>query len=295
MPRQTGDNRLGAFFWIPTAWIVLVVVSALTADLWPVPEPDRMDWDYLTAMPGTPTATAMIKQAKDGETADYVYLLGTDTMGRDILSRSIHGARISLSVGLMAPLVGLLIGGFLGCLAGYYRGSAESVIIATMDIILAFPGLVLLLAMAFFLGPTLPNLIAALGFLSIPAFCRVARAKTLALSDLSFIEAARLTGAGSLSILFREIVPNVVIPLSVYGLLVAAFMIMAEGALSFLGLGLPPPTPSWGGMIAEGKEVLEEAPHVSMIPAAVMFFTVIAFNLLGDSLRQRFERGDSQI
>jgi len=167
--------------------------------------------------------------------------------------------------------------------------------VASMDIILAFPGLVLLLAITFYLGPTLQNLIGALGFLTIPAFCRVARAKTLALTNLEFVQAARLTGAGNITILVREIIPNVIIPVAVYGLLVVAFMIMAEGALSFLGLGVPAPTPSWGGMISEGREVLDEAPHVSMIPATIMFLTVISFNLIGDNLRNLFERGKSQV
>jgi peptide/nickel transport system permease protein len=153
----------------------------------------------------------------------------------------------------------------------------------------------LLLAVAFYVGDSLTTLILSLGFLTIPAFCRVARAKTLALSSLEFVQAARLTGAREGAILLREIVPNVIVPLVIYGLLVAAFMIMAEGALSFLGLGLPAPTPSWGGMISEGREVLDEAPHVSMIPAACMFFTVAAFNLIGDSLRTHVERGRRQL
>jgi peptide/nickel transport system permease protein len=155
--------------------------------------------------------------------------------------------------------------------------------------------LVLLLVITFYWGANLQNLIFALGFLTIPAFSRVARAKALTLSDLEFVLAARLSGAGHWTILFREIIPNVAIPLAIYGLLVSAFMIMAEGALSFLGLGVPAPTPSWGGMIAEGREVLDEAPHVSMIPATIMFLTVLAFNIAGDSLRHAFERGNRQI
>jgi peptide/nickel transport system permease protein len=281
-------SRLGPAFFLSLLWLAAVVVAAATADLWTVPAFDAMDWDHLSALPGTP-----ISHESGGGGA--VHMLGTDTMGRDIVSRLIHGARISLAVSLLSPLIGFVLGGLLGCMAGYFRGRTEYIIVAAMDIILAFPGLVLLLVITFYLGANLKNLILTLGFLVIPAFSRVARAKALVLSDLEFVKAARLTGAGHWTILFREIVPNVIIPLAIYGLLVAAFMIMAEGALSFLGLGVPAPTPSWGGMIAEGREVLDEAPHVSMIPAAVMFLTVLAFNIAGDSLRHAFEKGSRQL
>lgn len=295
MVRQFTVARLGAAFWMPLVWIVLVVLTAVTVGWWAIPAPDRMDWDHPGASPGTITYSVVLQNEDASALASYTYCLGTDTLGRDILSRLIYGARVSLTVGLLAPLIGLLTGGLMGCLAGFYRGRLESCIVVGMDIILAFPGLVILLAVTFYLGASLANLILSLGFLSMPAFCRVARAKTLALIDLEFVQAARLTGAGDLSILVREILPNVIVPVAIYGLLVVAFMIMAEGALSFLGLGIPAPTPSWGGMIADGREVLDEAPHICMIPAAAMFLTVLAFNLIGDSLRGYIERGTSQL
>jgi len=295
MPADAAKKRAGLTLWLPAVWIAVVLLSAATAGWWKVPAFDRMDWDNLSAVPGTHSMNAVMQNAD--ETADnrYVYWLGTDTMGRDIVSRLAHGARISLAVGVFAPLIGIVLGGILGCLSGYFRGRLESFIIAAMDVILAFPGLVMLLAITFYFGSSLRNLIISLGFLTIPAFCRVARARTLTLRELEFVEAARLNGAGHLVILWREIVPNVVAPLTAYGLLVVSFMIMTEGALSFLGLGVPAPTPSWGGMVAEGREVLEEAPHVSMIPAAVMFLTILAFNLVGDNLRHLAKKRTSQL
>lgn len=287
--------RMGITFWISLSWLAAVFLLSAAAGRLPIPAPDEMDWSHPSVNPGTASETAILQTTGERTPSRYTYWLGTDTMGRDLVSRLIYGARISLSVGFTAPLIGLLIGGSLGCIAGYYRGTPGSLITGAMDIILAFPGIVLLLAVAFYLGVSLQNLILCLGFLSIPAFCRVARAKTLALSNLEFVQAARLTGAGNWTILFREIAPNVMVPLAVYALMVAAFMIMAEGSLSFLGLGIAAPTPSWGGMIADGREVLDEAPHVSMIPATTLFLTVLSLNLMGDHLRNHFERSIGQI
>jgi peptide/nickel transport system permease protein len=183
----------------------------------------------------------------------------------------------------------MVLGGFLGLLAGYHGGRVDAVIMGVMDTVLAFPGLVLLLAVTYYLGQGLPNLMLSLGFLSVPAFCRVARAKTITVSGLEFVQAAQMMGASRLRVMTLEIFPNIFIALMIYGLFVSAYIIVAEGALSFIGLGVPAPTPSWGGMIAEGREVLGEAPHVTLIPAAAMFLTVLSFNLLGDWLRSRFD------
>jgi peptide/nickel transport system permease protein len=180
-------------------------------------------------------------------------------------------------------------------LAGFYRGRLESVIMAVMDTILAFPGIVLLLAITFYLGPDVENIIFALGFMTVPSFARIARANTLGFAQREFVQAARMSGQRDLSILAAEILPNVIIPLLVYAMLAVSYMIIAEGALSFLGLGVPAPTPSWGGMIAEGREVLEEAGHVSLIPALVMSLTVLSFNLMGDALRGVLDPREGQL
>lgn len=270
----TVSEKLGVAFWLSFMWIILLAILAWGAEWLPLPEFDRMDWTHPAAPPGARS-----------ETLNRLYAFGTDTMGRDILSRLIFGARISLAVGLVTPLIGLVVGGLLGMLAGFYRGRIEAVIVVIMDVVLAFPGLVLLLAITFYLGPELKNIIAALGFLTIPSFCRVARANTLTFAEREFVQAARMLGQRDVSILFREILPNVIVPLLVYSLLVVSYMIVAEGALSFLGLSVPAPAPSWGGMILEGREVLEQAPHVSLIPALVLFLTVLSFNLMGDALR----------
>ncbi|MCG8684519.1 MAG: ABC transporter permease [Desulfobacterales bacterium] len=287
-------KRLGSSFWLSIIWIIFAVLCAITADLLPLQEYDAMDWMNQAAPPGT---TGSIQTSSSVESApnSFVHFFGTDTMGRDILSRLIYGARISLLVGLITPVIGLVIGGTLGMLAGFYRGHLDGFIMAIMDTILAFPGLVLLLAITFYLGQNLTNIILALGFLTIPSFSRVARANTLAISQRDFIKASQMIGQNDAYILFRDILPNIIPQLAVYALFVVSFMIIAEGTLSFLGLGVPAPVPSWGGMIAEGKEVLGEASYISFFPALAMFLTVLSFNLVGDALRGIIDPKDGQL
>lgn len=260
-------RRLGTLFWMAVGWTILALAAAALADLLPLPSPTDMD---------------MLERRAP---FSALHWLGTDTLGRDELSRLIHGARISLTVGLCAPVIGLVFGGALGMLAGYFRGRFETLVVGSMDVLLAFPPLILALAVTAYLGQSLLNLTCILGVLGIPAFMRVARASTLTLARREFVIAAQALGATHARILLRELLPNVLLPLLAFFLLGVAVTIVVEGALSFLGLGVPPPISSWGSMIGEGRESLEIAPRLAFIPAAAMFFTVLSFNLIGDTLR----------
>lgn len=262
-----GSWRLGAGFLLAAAWIALVVLVAAFADLLPIASPTDIDFLAKRAPPSAE------------------HWLGTDNLGRDELSRLIYGARISLTVGLLAPVIGVTAGGFLGLLSGYFRGRFEALVVGGVDVLLAFPPLVLALAVTAYLGQSIPNLVLVIGVLGIPAFTRVTRANTLSLSQREFVVAARALGATHARILVRELLPNVALPLVAFFLLGVAVTIVVEGALSFLGLGVPPPAPSWGIMIGEGRESLELAPRLAFLPAATMFLTVLAFNMVGDSLR----------
>jgi peptide/nickel transport system permease protein len=266
-PRTAQRRSLGWVFWLALAWIVIVLFAALAADFLPILDPAKISLVHRRQPPSA------------------MYLLGTDHLGRDVLARVIYASRASLTVGLVSAFLGLLIGGILGVLAGYFRGRLETVTMGTMDVLLAFPPIVLALAIIAYLGQSVVNLTLILALLSVPAATRVARASTLAISEREFVLAARALGASHLRVMLRELLPNVALPLFVYTLIVVAVLIVGEGALSFLGLGVPPPMPSWGSMMSEGREQLDVAPHIAFIPATVMFLTVLSFNLVGDTLR----------
>jgi len=260
-------RRLGTLFWLAVGWTLLVLSAAALADWLPLPSPTDID---------------MLERRA---TFSALHWLGTDALGRDELSRLIYGARISLTVGLCAPVIGLVIGGALGMLAGYFRGRFETLVVGSMDVLLAFPPLILALAVTAYLGQSIFNLTCILGVLGIPAFMRVGRAATLSLARREFVIAAQALGATHARILLRELLPNVILPLLAFFLLGVAVTIVAEGALSFLGLGVPPPVSSWGSMIGEGRESLDIAPRLAFLPAIAMFLTVLSFNLVGDTLR----------
>ena len=267
MAALRGNRRLGVLFVCALTWIMVIGLAAFFADLLPLHSPTDMDLLGKRALP------------------DAAHWLGNDQLGRDEFSRLIYGARISLSVGLLAPVIGVTVGGCLGMLAGYFRGPLETLTVGGVDVLLAFPPLVFALALTTYLGQSVLNLTLVIGILGIPAFTRVSRAVTLSLTEREFVVAARALGATHSRILLREILPNVALPLTAFFLLLVAVTIVVEGALSFLGLGVPPPAPSWGSMIGEGRESLDLAPWLAFLPAGVMFLTVLSFNVVGDSLR----------
>lgn len=260
-------RRLSWALALPLGWTVLVAFLAISADWLGLPDP----------------AAQELIQRRKPPSAEY--LLGTDNLGRDMLSRIIYGARTSLIVGICAPFLGFLVGGAIGMSAGYFRGKVDLLAVGFIDILLAFPALVLALTFVAYLGQSLFNVTLALGILSIPAAARVSRANTLAWANRDFVLAARTIGASNWRILTREILPNVLPAMFAFWLVAVSVIIVAEGALSFLGLGIPAPQPSWGGMIADGREALDVAPHTALIPAAVMFLTVLSLNFLGDMVR----------
>jgi len=275
--KNTRSTSLGLGFWLPGIWMLFLLFTVIFADILPIQNPTESDFSNLKSRP------------------NLTYLLGTDVLARDIFSRVIYGARVSLTVAFLAPVFGMIIGLGLGMLAGYFKGIAESSIMGLIDIILAFPNIVLAMVILFFAGADIINLIVVLTVTSIPANTRIARASTLSYSEREFVLAARAQGASDLRILLYEILPNILLPNLAYILSFMSIIIMIEGSLSFLGVGIPPPTPTWGGMIAEGFADINTDPHLSFMPALVLFLTVLSLNLIGDCFRRRYAIRESSL
>ena len=214
------------------------------------------------------------------------FLLGTDPLGRDVLSRIVYGARVSLIVGFASVMIGTLLGTALGLVSGYWEGRLDQVIQRGVDTAMAIPGIVLALAVMSVLGQSLTNIILVIGLVIAPGASRVVRGTVLAVKQQTFIDAAHASGASPGRIVLRHVLPNVFAPILVIGTVWLGNAIVIEAALSFLGLGTPPPTPTWGGMLSgEGRRNLETAPYLAIFPGLAIRIVVLAFNMLGDALR----------
>ena len=219
----------------------------------------------------------------------HTFLLGSDAQGRDVLSRLLYGARLSLAVGFISQSIALTIGVTLGLLAGFYGRWMDSVIMRVADVTLAFPSLLLLIAIAAAVKPSLPVVFVVIGLVGWAGMARLVRGQVLLARGLEYVQAARALGASDVRIIARHLLPNVIAPVIVAATLGIGGAIMAEAALSFIGLGAQPPTPSWGAMVAEGRDLLRVAPWVSIAPGIAIGVAVLGLNLLGDGLRDALD------
>lgn len=250
--------------------LVIVLVMSLLALFAPLIAPYPPDETHLNMILQPPCSA---------------FPLGTDRLGRDILSRLLYGGRVSLWVGFVAVGISVGIGTVLGLLSGYFRGLADEAIMRLVDIMLCFPSFFLILAVIAFLEPSLANIMIVIGLTSWMGCARLVRAETLSLRERDYILSSRLSGCSTAYILFRHILPNAMAPILITATLGIAGAILVESSLSFLGLGVQPPTPSWGNMLMDGKVAIEIAPWLSIYPGLAILITVLGYNLLGESLR----------
>ena len=285
-------RRLSWVTWIAIGWLVFIVAIALLAPLLPLKEPfgpKANDFSNLGVGPFTGG-----------------HILGTDDNGRDVLARVVWGARASLLVGFGSIAVGVLVGGLFGLIAGYLGGRADAILSPLFNILLAFPQLVLALTLVSVLSPGTPGnpatwgnrvmvMILAIGVVSIPILARITRANAVAWSQREFVTAAEAQGAKRFSIMVREVLPNVIPAMLSIALLGVALVIVIEGGLAIFGLSVNSPNPSWGNMIAGQIQTIERYPHVWLVPATLIFVTVLALNFLGDAVREIFDVRESAL
>jgi peptide/nickel transport system permease protein len=270
-------RRLGPGFWFAVGWVAFVVVVCALAPLLPLADPNQV-----------------LHGPRNGGVTAHNWL-GTDEGGRDLLSRTIWGGRVSLLIGFVSVAFGLAVGGTAGLLAGFYRGRVDRIVMAIFNISLAFPAIVLALLLVTFLGQELQWVLLTIGIIAVAPVGRLARANTMAYSERDFVTAARALGAKSVRIMVREILPNILVPMAALALLGTALAIVAEGSLAFIGLSVAGSTNTWGKMIVAGSagNALRNAPLMAFVPISAMFSTLLALNLIGDRLRAHFEVRES--
>jgi peptide/nickel transport system permease protein len=260
------------------AWVVLVIAVTLSADLW---VPDAFG-DPETINTATAAQNYLLPPSAE-------HPFGTDKLARDVFSRVVYGARISLSVGVIAVFISITIGLIMGALAGYYGGLADVLVMRLADVFLAFPYVLFAVALIAVLGPGYINVFIAIGVLGWPTIARVFRSSILSVKENEYIDAARAMGASDARIIFRHILPNAIAPIIVYGTMATGGAILTEAALSFLGMGVQPPTPSWGLMLSDAKALMQRAPWMMIYPGAAILTTVLSFVLMGDGLRDALD------
>lgn len=256
--------------------ILVIVVIALLAPLLAPHDPNAQNLLGRLKPPGT-------------QSRAFLYWLGSDELGRDVLSRLIHGARVSLLVAFSAALISGTVGVTLGMLAGYYRGWVETVLMRVVDVFLSVPAILLAILTVAVLGPGLVNVVLVLALTRWPRYARVAYGQTLALANMPYVRIARQMGASAPVVLFRHILPNLLGAVTVVATLEFGLMVLFEAGLSFLGLGVQPPTASWGAMLSTGRNYLDSAWWIATFPGLCLFVLVLSINLLGDDLRDRFD------
>ena len=233
-----------------------------------------------------PNETDLVNKLQGPSAAHW---FGTDSYGRDIFTRVVFGTRLTLYVGFFSVFIGGIVGIIFGIVAGYYGGRIDTVIMRLMDVLLAFPGILLALAIVAVLGGSLTNVIIAVGIFSVPAFARVVRGSTLSVRKLEYIDAVRALGSSDFRIIFKHILPNIMSPIIVQASLRIATAILTGAGLAFLGLGAQPPAPEWGAMLNEGRQYMYEAGHVALFPGLMIVLVVLAFNIFGDGVRDALD------
>jgi peptide/nickel transport system permease protein len=276
-------KTLGVFFWICVGWVGLVILLALIANLLPLPNPDFQNF-------------AAPQNAGPG----WGHLLGTDDLNRDILSRLIFGSRVSIIVGFGSMIIGMALGGIPAMISAYRRGRVDTFLNTTSYVLLAFPALVGVIAIGEFWGHQLWKIMLVIGVFSAPLIYRVIRASTLSYATRDFVLAAKALGANDRRILTKELLPNILPTVISFGLIAVATLIVLEGTLAFLGLSVPPPTPSWGNMLDEGSSLLaggkgQTNPWLVIFPAGAMFSLLFALNVVADKLRSYFDVTDIRL